>query len=88
MRSFAPSLLILLSLAACRQPAELPVFAQIEDLRLETSLGDELTAGDLDGKVLVVDFIFTSCTAACPVMAVKMKQTMSSRASMESASSR
>ena len=62
-----------LALAACRTAPELPVIAQIDELRLTTSLGGEMTAADLDGSLHVVDFIFTSCQMACPLMTAKMK---------------
>ena len=61
-------------LAACWAEPELPVIARIDELRLETSLGGELTASDLDGRVWVVDFIFTSCQMACPLMTAKLKK--------------
>ena len=71
IRFVAPALLLV---AACRPVPELPVIARIDELRLETSLGTEITATDLEGKVHVVDFIFTSCQMACPLMTAKMKQ--------------
>ena len=57
----------------CRPAEELPELHHIEQVRLETSLGEELVTGDLDGRVHVVDFIFTSCQMACPLMTAKMK---------------
>lgn len=70
----AAGLLLAFGASACGAPAELPVYAEIEQVRLMTSLGGELTAESLSGKVHVVDFIFTSCGAACPTMTAKMKR--------------
>ncbi len=67
-------ILILFVASACRAPSELPVYAVIDELALETSLGHELSAQGLEGTVHVADFIFTSCNAACPVMTTKMRQ--------------
>lgn len=67
-------ILSLLATGACGTPPELPVYAVIDDLVLETSLGERLTDEDLEGRVHVVDFIFTSCGAACPVMTAKMRR--------------
>lgn len=59
--------------AGCAGP-ELPVLGKVENLRLETSRGGVLETSDLDGKVHVVDFIFTSCQMACPKMTTAMKR--------------
>lgn len=63
-----------LTLTACAPAPELPVFGRVEEIRLDTSAGGTLSTGDLDGRVYVVDFIFTSCQMACPLMTAKMKK--------------
>lgn len=72
-----------LTVAACRPAPELPVYGQIDELRLETSGGAEVVAADLDGRVHVVDFIFTSCQMACPLMTAKMKRLHDDYAAVE-----
>ncbi len=67
-------LLAVALLAACGPAPELPVLAQIEKVRLETSLGTAFSGEDLEGSLHVVDFIFTSCPMACPLMTAKMKR--------------
>lgn len=64
---------LVVTAAGCGAPPELPVYATVETLDLTSSLGDDLSEESLAGKVHVVDFIFTSCGAACPVMTAKMK---------------
>ena len=61
-------------LTACRPAPELPVLATVDEMTLTTSLGGELTAADLEGTLWVVDFVFTSCPMACPLMTAKMKR--------------
>ncbi len=73
-RGAAGGWVLLAALFACRAEPELPVLATIAELELETSLGTRLSAADLDGRVHVVDFIFTSCQMACPLMTAKMKR--------------
>ncbi len=62
------------ALAACLPVDELPVFAEIEELELETSRGEHISESALDDRVHVVDFIFTSCQMACPLMTARMKE--------------
>ena len=60
---------ILLTRAAPRLPelGELPAFA------LTDQLGRPFGRGDLRGKVWVADFVFTSCSDACPRLTQRMK---------------
>jgi protein SCO1/2 len=39
---------------------------QLEDFALTDSTGRDVTRGELDGKVLAVSFLFTSCSMTCP----------------------
>ncbi len=50
----------------------LPVIGTIPEFSFTDSHGDEINRSDLDGKVWVADFIFTTCTMACPVMTGNM----------------
>jgi len=50
----------------------LPVIGTIPEFRFTDSRGEVITHADLDGKVWVADFIFTTCTMACPVMTGNM----------------
>ena len=75
MRRRVVSLLWFAVLAVgCAPEPELPVYSTIGRLELETSSGERITVEELDGRVHVVDFIFTSCPMACPMMTSRMKQ--------------
>jgi protein SCO1/2 len=44
------------------------------DFSLTDSTGRPVTRVDLDGKILIVDFLFTSCSLTCPVVNKQMAQ--------------
>ena len=44
----------------------------IKDFELIDQRGDTLRLADLDGKVIVADFFFTTCATICPKMSVQM----------------
>jgi protein SCO1/2 len=44
------------------------------DFSLTDSNGRPVTRADLDGKILVVDFLFTSCSTTCPFVNKQMAQ--------------
>lgn len=49
------------------------VFHQIRDLRLTNQLGEQVSLNDdLEGKILVIDFIFTTCSSVCPRITANM----------------
>src|SRR5208283_751676 len=41
---------------------------QLVDFSLTDRTGRRVTRSELDGKILVVDFLFTSCSLTCPVV--------------------
>jgi protein SCO1 len=61
-------------------PDSRPVFIQpdhpreLVDFALTDSTGRPVTRANLDGKILVVDFLFTSCSLTCPVVNAQMAQ--------------
>lgn len=61
-------------------PDSRPVFIQpdhprnLVDFTLTDSSGHAVTRADLQGKILVVDFLFTSCSLTCPVVNTQMAQ--------------
>ena len=67
-------LLIPFVLAACsdRMPDTLPVLGQAPLFTLTDSDGKAFSSDVLAGKVWIIDFIFTNCQAACPVMTGQM----------------
>ena len=55
------------------QPAkELPEIGNIPQFEFTNSDGNTVTLDSLKGKVWVADFIFTTCTMACPMMTGNM----------------
>lgn len=47
---------------------------QLVNFSLTDRTGQTVTRADLEGKVLVVDFLFTSCSLTCPAVNAQMKQ--------------
>lgn len=54
--------------------AELPVLGQIQPFALTERAGTPLTQAQLQGKVWIADFIFTTCPAECPKMSAEMQK--------------
>ncbi|QSR84263.1 SCO family protein [Methylacidimicrobium sp. B4] len=52
----------------------LPVLRRVESFSLTDSSGKTVTREDLQGKVWVADFIYTSCPGPCPAETVRMKE--------------
>ena len=53
---------------------ELPVLGAVPSFTFSECRGGEVTDQNLQGKITVLDFIFTRCKSACPVMSGKMLQ--------------
>ena len=51
---------------------ELPVLASVPKFELTERGGTSFSSTDLQGKISVVDFIFTNCQGPCPTMAGNM----------------
>ncbi|HEY1788464.1 MAG TPA: SCO family protein [Verrucomicrobiae bacterium] len=47
---------------------------QLVDFSLTNSAGGVVTRRDFSGKILVVDFLFTSCSLTCPAVNIQMAQ--------------
>src|ERR1700744_394059 len=47
---------------------KLPVIADVKPFRFADQLGDTVTEQDVQGKVCVVSFFFTTCPGICPRM--------------------
>jgi protein SCO1 len=50
----------------------LPVISTAPAFVLDATKGWRVSLADLRGKVLVITFIFTTCTATCPILTAKM----------------
>lgn len=58
---------------ACSSPAA-PILGKSPSFRLTNQDGQAFTSNELAGKVHVVDFIFTTCRAVCPLLTARMKK--------------
>lgn len=75
MKYFVFILLSLSVLTACNQAKELPDYGKITiPGQYENQLAQLVDSTDLEGKVLVVDFVFTHCPNICIPMAGQMKR--------------
>ena len=53
---------------ACRPQSSLPVLWQGPEFALTDQTGRPFASSDLAGKVVVANFVFTSCTDVCPLL--------------------
>ena len=63
--SFAGSLVIK---AAKGSLADSIIYAIVPDFAFEDKSGDIFSSRQMEGRVWIVDFIFTNCQGACPIM--------------------
>jgi protein SCO1/2 len=54
--------------AACQRDGELDRYGQLPQFALQNQFAKRFTDADLRGRVVVVDFIFTSCPDVCPLL--------------------
>lgn len=66
----------LTGMRACqsRRLAELAVLGTVPDFTLTTHTGAAITTRDLDHKVWIASFFFTSCTTTCPAIMQAMSE--------------
>ena len=75
----SPLLCVLLAacclvVAACRPASTLPVLGPAPEFSLTDQQGRPFSSADLAGKVVVANFVFTTCTDICPALSGTMKQ--------------
>ncbi|WP_295127025.1 SCO family protein [uncultured Chitinophaga sp.] len=49
------------------------VFHKVRDFELTNQFGQKVKLSDLEGKIVVVDFFFTSCPTICPKLTTNLK---------------
>lgn len=64
-------LALVLNLGKLQKPA-LPVYGQVGEFSLLDHKGNAFGLNELEGKVWVADFIFTTCSGICPTMSKAM----------------
>lgn len=70
----APLVCATLLLGACRRPTPPGQFGFVPQFTLTDERGQPFSRQDLDGKVWVADFIYTTCQGPCPRMSAQMRQ--------------
>ena len=80
---FFSCLAALVVLSGClRKPEPLPVYGQIAPFELTSESGQPFSRRDLEGKIWVADFVFTSCSGPCPRMSSLMQQVQQASSAM------
>lgn len=55
-------------------PGDLPVLGQVPEFKFVAENGENFGSQELRGKVYVANFMFTSCTTACPLLLQKVQK--------------
>ncbi|PWT95961.1 MAG: SCO family protein [Bacteroidetes bacterium] len=50
------------------------IWHQVRNFTLTNQLGKKVQLSDLDGKIIIADFFFTSCPSICPTLTHNMKK--------------
>jgi cytochrome oxidase Cu insertion factor (SCO1/SenC/PrrC family) len=58
--------------AALSPTPSLPVIESAPDFTLLDTAGQPISLSDLRGQVVLISFIYTSCTSACPLLTARM----------------
>lgn len=75
------SLVVILAMVAAfvvnsaeQSRSQLPILGKVPSFKLILSNGEELTREDLNGRLHVVNFMFTRCQGVCPTMSANIKK--------------
>lgn len=69
---FLVSLAVVFLIARSSPNKQLPVYGSIAPFELTDSLNGKFSSGDLQGKIWVADFMFTTCSGICPMLTKNM----------------
>ncbi|PSL49559.1 protein SCO1/2 [Chitinophaga niastensis] len=53
------------------------VFHKVRDFEMTNQLGQKVSLKDMEGKVLLIDFFFTSCPGICPTLTKNLRKIQS-----------
>jgi len=59
---------------ACQPQPELDVFGRAPDFQLTDQTGAPFASSSLAGRVTLLDFVYTHCTDACPILSATFQQ--------------
>jgi protein SCO1/2 len=62
------------SLTNYKKEGTLPTYHQIHDYTFTERTGNQVSLSELKGKILVVNFLYTTCPGPCPIMASKLSE--------------
>jgi len=65
--------LLLVVTLACQPPRDLPDFGAAPRFSLTDQSDQPFTSADTANRVVVVDFIYTTCTDVCPMLSARMR---------------
>jgi protein SCO1 len=68
------ALVLALVCLACQPQPELDVFGRAPDFSLTDQTGGSFSSQALAGKVALLDFVYTHCTDACPLLSATFQQ--------------
>jgi protein SCO1 len=68
------ALVVALVCLACQPQPELDVFGRAPDFLLTDQTGGAFSSQSLAGKVALLDFVYTHCTDACPLLSATFQQ--------------
>lgn len=60
---------------ACQAQPQMDVFGAMPDFELTDQAGATVTSQSLTGKVTLLDFVYTHCTDACPLLSATFQET-------------
>jgi protein SCO1 len=63
---------IAVTTGCARRAKSLPVYGKVPEFQLTDSRGRPFDGGSLNGKIWIVDFIYTQCPGPCPRMTSQM----------------
>jgi len=78
MRRWVRFVIAVLPFTACQPARQLPVLGDVPEFKLTAETGKSFQKSQLDGKVWVADFIYTTCSGPCPMMSSKMRRIQAS----------
>lgn len=73
-RALVAALTILLLAVACKPASSLPTLFPAPTFNLIDQTGRPLASSHLSGKVVIANFVFTTCTDICPLLTATMSQ--------------
>lgn len=69
------AIVVALTCLACQPQPELDVFGRAPDFQLTDQSGASFSSTSLAGRVTLLDFVYSHCTDACPLLSATFQQT-------------